>query len=173
MWRARNYKGDEANPQLQRVYGTAFKTKKELDDYFAMLDGSEEARPSEARTRTRALVFDDDVGPGGDCSWRAALSSPKNWKKLRKKQSSGRLSRVRTPHIRSGSLYKKSATSLLRGVDVPPMRYKPKAKCSFGYEDRATRRHTSKKTRRSNGPTQRVSKAFDASSNAFVFCATR
>ena len=31
------YKGDEKNPQLQRVYGTAFKTKKELDDYFAML----------------------------------------------------------------------------------------------------------------------------------------
>src|SRR5262245_2899633 len=32
------YKGDEANPQLQRVYGTAFTTKKELDDYFAMLE---------------------------------------------------------------------------------------------------------------------------------------
>src|SRR5947208_2197467 len=32
------YKGDEKNPQLQRVYGTAFKTKKELDDYFAMLE---------------------------------------------------------------------------------------------------------------------------------------
>src|SRR6266404_4250618 len=28
------YKGDEKNPQLQRIYGTAFKTKKELDDYF-------------------------------------------------------------------------------------------------------------------------------------------
>src|SRR5437879_5918855 len=32
------YKGDEKNPQLQRVYGTAFKTKKELDDYFAMIE---------------------------------------------------------------------------------------------------------------------------------------
>src|SRR5437660_1122012 len=32
------YKGDEKNPQLQRIYGTAFKTKKELDDYFAMLE---------------------------------------------------------------------------------------------------------------------------------------
>src|SRR5947207_2224798 len=31
------YKGDEKNPQLQRVYGTAFKTKRELDEYFAML----------------------------------------------------------------------------------------------------------------------------------------
>src|SRR5881409_3788757 len=25
------YKGDEKNPQLQRIYGTAFKTKKELE----------------------------------------------------------------------------------------------------------------------------------------------
>src|SRR5437764_11719923 len=32
------YKGDEKNPQLQRVYDTAFKTKKEPDDYFSMLE---------------------------------------------------------------------------------------------------------------------------------------
>src|SRR5256714_870934 len=32
------YKGDENNPQLQRVYGTAFKNKTQLDEYFAMLE---------------------------------------------------------------------------------------------------------------------------------------
>src|SRR5947199_1114769 len=58
------YKGDEANPQLQRIYGTAFKTKKELDYYFAML---EEAKKRDHRKLGRELeifVFDDDVGPG-------------------------------------------------------------------------------------------------------------
>jgi threonyl-tRNA synthetase len=58
------YKGDEKNPQLQRVYGTAFKTKKELDDYFAMI---EEAKKRDHRKLGRELelfVFDDDVGPG-------------------------------------------------------------------------------------------------------------
>src|SRR5207248_11290718 len=58
------YKGDEKNPQLQRVYGTAFKTKKELDDYFAML---EEAKKRDHRKLGRELeifVLDDDVGPG-------------------------------------------------------------------------------------------------------------
>src|SRR5438445_8802096 len=58
------YKGDEKNPQLQRVYGTAFKTKRELDDYFAML---EEAKKRDHRKLGRELelfVFDDDVGPG-------------------------------------------------------------------------------------------------------------
>src|SRR2546427_4983619 len=46
------YKGDEKNPQLQRVYGTAFKTKKELDDYFAML---EEAKKRDHRKLGREL----------------------------------------------------------------------------------------------------------------------
>src|SRR5436305_5905339 len=46
------YKGDEKNPQLQRIYGTAFKTKKELDDYFAML---EEAKKRDHRKLGREL----------------------------------------------------------------------------------------------------------------------
>jgi len=32
------YKGDEKNPQLQRIYGTAFKNKTELEAYFTMLE---------------------------------------------------------------------------------------------------------------------------------------
>src|SRR5437899_2834612 len=32
------YKGDERNPQLQRIYGTAFKNKTELDEYFKLLE---------------------------------------------------------------------------------------------------------------------------------------
>src|SRR5712691_5032192 len=40
------YKGDEKNPQLQRIYGTAFKNKTELDEYFKMI---EEARKRDHR----------------------------------------------------------------------------------------------------------------------------
>jgi len=32
------YKGDENNPQLQRIYGTAFKNKTAMEEYFAMLE---------------------------------------------------------------------------------------------------------------------------------------
>jgi threonyl-tRNA synthetase len=46
------YKGEETNPQLQRIYGTAFKTKKELDDYFAML---EEAKKRDHRKLGKEL----------------------------------------------------------------------------------------------------------------------
>ena len=58
------YQGDESQPQLQRVYGTAFKTEQELNDYFARL---EEAKKRDHRKLGRELDLfhiDEDVGPG-------------------------------------------------------------------------------------------------------------
>ncbi|MES2568431.1 MAG: threonine--tRNA ligase, partial [Verrucomicrobiota bacterium] len=46
------YKGDEKNPQLQRIYGTAFKNKTELEAYFTML---EEAKKRDHRRLGRDL----------------------------------------------------------------------------------------------------------------------
>ena len=46
------YKGDEKNPQLQRIYGTAFKNKTQLDEYFAML---EEAKKRDHRKLGKEL----------------------------------------------------------------------------------------------------------------------
>ena len=40
--------GDEKNPQLQRIYGTAFFSQKDLDAYFARIEDAETARSSEA-----------------------------------------------------------------------------------------------------------------------------
>jgi threonyl-tRNA synthetase len=58
------YKRDANNPQLQRVYGTAFKTRAALDQYFALL---EEAKKRDHRKLGRELELfhiDEDVGPG-------------------------------------------------------------------------------------------------------------
>jgi len=58
------YKGDSNNPQLQRVYGTAFKTRAELEQYFNQI---EEARKRDHRKLGRELQLfeiDDEVGPG-------------------------------------------------------------------------------------------------------------
>ena len=35
------WRGDQANPQMQRVYGLAFETKEELDHYYKMLEEAE------------------------------------------------------------------------------------------------------------------------------------
>jgi threonyl-tRNA synthetase len=58
------YQGDETKPQLQRVYGTAFKTEQELDEYFSRL---EEAKKRDHRKLGRELGLfhiDEDVGAG-------------------------------------------------------------------------------------------------------------
>jgi threonyl-tRNA synthetase len=103
------YKGDEKNPQLQRVYGTAFKTKKELDDYFAML---EEAKKRDHRKLGRELelfVFDDDVGPGLPMFLpRGAVIAEELEKLAKETEFAAGYQRVLTPHIARESLYKKS-----------------------------------------------------------------
>src|SRR5437667_287926 len=103
------YKGDEANPQLQRVYGTAFKTKKELEEYFAML---EEAKKRDHRKLGRELelfVFDDDVGPGLPMFLpRGAVIADELETLAKETEFAAGYQRVRTPHIARESLYKKS-----------------------------------------------------------------
>ncbi len=103
------YKGDEKNPQLQRIYGTAFETKKELDDYFAMI---EEAKKRDHRKLGRDLelfVFDDDVGPGLPMFLpRGAVIAEELEKLAKETEFAAGYQRVRTPHIARESLYKKS-----------------------------------------------------------------
>jgi threonyl-tRNA synthetase len=56
--------GDEKNPQLQRIYGTAFFSKKELDEHFARL---EEAAKRDHRLLGKQLdlfSIEDAAGPG-------------------------------------------------------------------------------------------------------------
>jgi threonyl-tRNA synthetase len=58
------YKGDENNPQLQRIYGIAFPTKEELEQWRIM---QEEARKRDHRKLGRELQLfhvDETVGPG-------------------------------------------------------------------------------------------------------------
>jgi len=118
------YKGDEKNPQLQRVYGTAFKTKKELDDYFAML---EEAKKRDHRKLGRELelfVFDDDVGPGLPMFLpRGAVIAEELEKLAKETEFAAGYQRVRTPHIARESLYRKSGHIPYYAESMfPPMR---------------------------------------------------
>jgi threonyl-tRNA synthetase len=120
------YKGDEKNPQLQRVYGTAFKTKKELDDYFAML---EEAKKRDHRKLGRELelfVFDDDVGPGLPMFLpRGAVIAEELEKLAKETEFAAGYQRVRTPHIARESLYKKSGHLPFYAESMfPPMELK-------------------------------------------------
>ncbi|MCA1595441.1 MAG: hypothetical protein LC772_03325, partial [Chloroflexi bacterium] len=58
------WRGDEKRPQLQRIYGTAWKTKADLDDY---LQRQEEKRARDHRRLGKELglfALSADIGPG-------------------------------------------------------------------------------------------------------------
>lgn len=100
------YKGDEKNPQLQRIYGTAFKNKTQLDEYFAML---EEAKKRDHRKLGRELelfTFDDDVGPGLPMWLPRGTVLIEELEKLAKEtEFAAGYQRVRTPHIARENMY--------------------------------------------------------------------
>src|SRR6478752_6630496 len=103
------YKGDEKNPQLQRVYGTAFKTKKELDEYFAMLEEAKKRDHRKLGKELELFVFDDDVGPGLPMFLpRGAVIAEELEKLAKETEFAAGYQRVLTPHIARESLYLKS-----------------------------------------------------------------
>ena len=107
------YKGDEKNPQLQRIYGTAFKTKKELDDYFAMLEEAKKRDHRKLGKELELFVFDDDVGPGLPMFLpRGAVIVDELEKLAKETEFAAGYQRVRTPHIaREKPVPKRAVTS--------------------------------------------------------------
>jgi threonyl-tRNA synthetase len=118
------YKGDEKNPQLQRVYGTAFKTKKELDDYFAMLEEAKKRDHRKLGKELELFVFDDDVGPGLPMFLpRGAVIAEELEKLAKETEFAAGYQRVRTPHIARAQLYEKSGHLPYYAESMfPPMR---------------------------------------------------
>src|SRR6516165_11235932 len=103
------YKGDEENPQLQRIYGTAFKTKKELDEYFAMLEEAKKRDHRKLGKELEIFVFDDEVGPGLPLWLPNGGVIIEELERLAKEtELRAGYERVRTPHIARESLYLKS-----------------------------------------------------------------
>ncbi len=58
------WRGDEKNPMLQRIYGLAFASKKELEDYLAMREEAEKRDHKKLGPQLDLFVFSDLVGPG-------------------------------------------------------------------------------------------------------------
>ena len=58
------YLGDEKNPQLQRIYGTAFKNKTEMEAHFAMLEEAKKRDHRKLGRDLRLFHIDDEVGQG-------------------------------------------------------------------------------------------------------------
>jgi threonyl-tRNA synthetase len=120
------YRGNEKNPQLQRIYGTAFPNKTELD---AWVVAQEEAKRRDHRKIGKEMelfTFDEDVGPG------LALWMPKGGviieelERLAKEtEFDAGYVRVRTPHLAKESMYRRSGHLPLYAESMyPPIELK-------------------------------------------------
>ena len=129
------YKGDEKNPQLQRVYGTAFKTKNELDDYFAMLEEAKKRDHRKLGKELELFVFDDDVGPGLPMFLpRGAVIADELEKLAKETEFAAGYQRVRTPHIARAKLYEKSGHLPYYAESMfPPMEVKRDAESTQAF----------------------------------------
>jgi len=58
------FKGDEKNPMLTRIYGLAFNTKKELDDYLKLKQEAEKRDHRILGEKLGIFMFDEEVGSG-------------------------------------------------------------------------------------------------------------
>ncbi len=114
------YKGDEKNPQLQRIYGTAFKNKTEMEAYFTMLEEAKKRDHRKLGKELELFTFDDDVGPGLPLWLPRGTVLIEELEKLAKEtEFAAGYERVRTPHLaRENHVSDQRAPALLRGVDV-------------------------------------------------------
>ena len=104
------WRGDEKRPMLQRIYGAAFATQKELDDY---LKQQEEAAKRDHRKLGKELeifTFDDEVGPGLPLWLPNGGAMIEEMEKLAKDvEFTSRLRARQDPSYRQGSIYSSAA----------------------------------------------------------------
>ncbi len=100
------YKGDERNPQLQRIYGTAFKNKTEMDAWFTMLEEAKKRDHRKLGKELELFAFDDDVGPGLPLWLPRGTVLIEELENLAKQtEFAAGYQRVRTPHIARENMY--------------------------------------------------------------------
>ena len=103
------WRGDESNKMLQRIYGTSWFTKEDLNQFLINL---EEAKKRDHRKLGKELeiyAFDDEVGPGLPLWLPNGTVIVEELENLAKEtELKAGYSRVRTPHLTKGDLYEKS-----------------------------------------------------------------
>ena len=104
------YKGDEKNPQLQRIYGTAFKNKTQLDEYFKMIEEAKRRDHRKIGQEMGLFAIDPDyTGPGMPLWLPKGTAIVEELEKLAKEtEFQAGYVRVKTPHLAKEKMYKTS-----------------------------------------------------------------
>lgn len=119
------WKGNENNPQLQRIYGTAWATKKELKQHLARLEEAAKRDHRKLGAELDLFSFPDEIGSG------LAVFHPKGGIIRREMEDYSRRRHeedgyefVYSPHLSKGNLFEKSGhLGFYRDAMFPPMHF--------------------------------------------------
>jgi threonyl-tRNA synthetase len=103
------WRGNERNPQLQRIYGTVWPDQKQLDDYLKRLQEIERRDHRVLGKELELFRIDDELG-SGLVLWLPNLSIVREeletwWRKVHHERG---YTLVYTPHIASEKIYQRS-----------------------------------------------------------------
>jgi len=103
------WRGNEKNKMLTRIYGIAFNTKEELDNYVKMQEEAEKRDHRMLGEKLKIFTFSEMVGPGLPLwlpNGTVIIEQLENLAKEMEKK--GGYSQVKTPHIAKEIMYKTS-----------------------------------------------------------------
>jgi threonyl-tRNA synthetase len=103
------WRGNEKNPMLQRIYGVAFATAKELADFTLMQEEAKKRDHRKLGAELEIFIFDDEVGPGLPL-WQpnGAVMIEQIEALAKKMELEAGYDRVKTPHLTKENLFLRS-----------------------------------------------------------------
>lgn len=103
------WRGDEKRPMLQRIYGTAWNSPKELEEYLWRLEEAKKRDHRKLGKELEIFIFEDEVGPGLPLWLPRGGAMIEEIEKLAKEMEFRHgYERVRTPHLTKEALFLRS-----------------------------------------------------------------
>jgi threonyl-tRNA synthetase len=103
------WRGSEKNPQLQRIYGTAWETRAAQDNYLKMLEEAERRDHRKLGAELDLFSFPDEIGSGLPVFHpKGGIIRREMENYSRRRHEDAGYSFVNTPHITKGQLFETS-----------------------------------------------------------------
>ena len=119
------WRGDEKKPQLTRIYGTAWQTPKELEDYLKSVEEAEKRDHKKLGKELKLFAVDDRVGPGLPLWLPDGATVRRELERFIVDEELMRgYQHVRTPDVARLDLYRQSGhAQLYKEFMYPPMEF--------------------------------------------------
>ncbi|MGH9042558.1 MAG: threonine--tRNA ligase [Acidimicrobiia bacterium] len=127
------WRGDEKRPMLQRIYGTAWATRKDLEDHLHRLEEAERRDHRKLGVELDLISFPDELG-GGLAVWhpKGAMVRKQMEDFARAEHENGGYQFVVTPHLTKSTLFETSghldfyADGMYPPMEMEGAKYYPK-----------------------------------------------